>query len=163
MIAVAIAGMVCIVFMGLAADIVMEMEQLERFDQLTAKANFTAERVNVILDQYNSDPSSTIFPASPNVNECYQVQGTLQDPSLLQSGSVFVSCSYGAGGDPHTCRDSGNFNFTGETYELYCVDDYDSENGLVQGVAISGYFRCPIERDLSSCTYEILVIGRKNH
>lgn len=162
-IAVAVAGMVCLVFMRLAADVVMEMELLERFDQLTAKANLTAERVNVLLDQYNSDPDSTVFPSSPDVNACYQVEGSLQNPSLRKNGSVFVSCAYGGGGDPHTCKDSGEFSFSGDTYELFCVNDYDAENGLVQGIAVAGYFRCPTRRELSSCTYEILVIGRKNH
>jgi len=91
-IAIAVAGIACLVFLQIASDNWTSVMRVERGDEIAKESIRTGEKVKIIVEKHNegSEDSEGFFPElSTAVGICSRVGGTDQDPFFINFKRAF--------------------------------------------------------------------------
>lgn len=152
LIAIAVTGIACLVFMDVTAQSMVELIRLEQHDKLTRESSVVAEKVHRIIAKQNAGAPNVFPDPMSNNGKCFKVSGTTNDPAFSPITSICTT------GNLEGCKSS----FSGELFTVYCIKKYDSSSGLVKGEVISGLLQCQVRKN-GECIvrdHSITVIGR---
>lgn len=157
--AIAVAGIACLVFLQIAFANWTDVVQVEQSDKIAKESIKTAQQVRNIVDEHNARESGDdrLFPVLSQELEgkCSRIAGTLETPTFYNADLNECTLS-----DIRNCKD----NSSGEYYSIYCVDNVDTSAMLVEGKVISGLKSCLVKEDAGKvCNipeFDYIVISR---
>jgi hypothetical protein len=156
-IAITVAGIACIVLMRLASNVIKQVAQNERSDEMTQIAITGANMVSAIASQNNAAPVSQVFfpRITGNQGSCFQLSTAVDTPSFIQtSGVITPVCNYDAGGRSD-CKSSLAPGRT-DMFRVFCITSAsDITGGIVVGKIVVGKTVCSdsVSCDISDYQY----------
>jgi hypothetical protein len=138
--AVAIAGIACLVFLDIASTSITVVQDISKSDQLVKVSAETAEKVRKIAERNNNsfNLSTPLFPDPETaIGYCYEIIGDFQQPSFVTN---FVpACTSDASGI-ESCRNNASLSAADNVFSVYCVTSVS--NSLVLGKVYTGLKVC---------------------
>lgn len=157
--AIAVAGIACLVFLSIAVQNTIEVSNLEKIDNLTKYAVRLSEQVKIIADKQNTQDVGLprVFPAlvPTNKGSCFHIEGSQADPKFQQNFPAICTV-----GNISGCRNSSLFS-SREDFGVYCITDISSDFAI--GKVVTGLVTCPLKGEAEVCPvpdYEYTVILR---
>jgi hypothetical protein len=135
--AIAIVGIACLVFLDIATDSVVTVDNIVKSDQLVKVSTETGQKVRKIaeLQNNNKDLNVTLFPNPVNsVGQCFEVSGDFQQPAFTNSARSVCTVN-----TLDTCR--SNVTTSDNVFSVYCITQSPQGN-LVIGSVYTGLKEC---------------------
>lgn len=157
--AILVAGITSIVLMGVAVDTIKQVVKNELSDNMTQQAIEGASMVKTI-GELNNTSEDTLFPMiNGNVNNCYALEGTIQNPSFKVEGETIVpACNYDSG-DRNSCKTS-NTSYE-DIFRVFCItSESDATSGLVVGKVVVGKKECKSSAECEVSDYSYFVLTK---
>lgn len=170
LIAIAVAGIACLVFLDLAVQNNAQITSTETLDKLAKGASETGQMVKRIVDKDNNRAVdiSSYLPDLKDASRiaqknCYKIVGGLTDPKFesfvpVCTYDTLSACRENAAGA--TSR-SGSETQANPVFNIYCITSLS--NNLLIGKVITGLTTCQVLNSTGECKvpdYEYTVVAR---
>jgi hypothetical protein len=143
--AIAIAGIACLIFLDIASHSIIVVDDISKTDQLTKVSTDTAQKVRKIAELQNNTTNTTtkLFP-DPNIysGSCFEIIGDVQQPLFKNITGPACSLSNISG-----CR-TGVLTVD-NVFSVYCITSVT--NNLVIGKVYSGLKTCQTLKGSNAC------------